>query len=144
MRNLHRCGPVLRRLLTQSNELAAGRTRQRMVLRQSGLCWLLTPLSRTVTAVWQSRISSPTDGWLWSRKCLKRWFSWLWALPCSLPIHGWGRLVAHTSSAAQQALVCSGLKQAISLLFLGVSPSSVNADSFFWAQFQQLDRAAET
>ena len=43
-------------------------------------------------------------------------------------------MVVYTSSAAQRALVCSGLKQAINLLFLGVSPSSVNADSYFLAQ----------
>ena len=41
---------------------------------------------------------------------------------------------ASTFSAAQRALVCSGLKQAISLSCLGVSPSSVNANSFFLAQ----------
>ena len=43
-------------------------------------------------------------------------------------------MVAYTSSAAQQALVCSGRKQAKNLLFLGVSPSSVNADFCFLAQ----------
>jgi len=42
--------------------------------------------------------------------------------------------VAYTSSAVLRALVCSGLKQAINLSCLGASPSSVNADSGFWAQ----------
>ena len=43
-------------------------------------------------------------------------------------------MVASTFSAARQALVCSGLKQAINLSCSGARPSSVNADSFFRAQ----------
>lgn len=59
MQNLHRCGPMFRRLLTQSNQLAAGRTRQRMGLTQGGFVLVIVT---AVTAVWQSRISSPSDG----------------------------------------------------------------------------------
>ena len=50
---------MFRRLLTQSNQLAAGRTRQRMGLTQGGFVLVIVT---AVTAVWQSRISSPSDG----------------------------------------------------------------------------------
>ena len=43
-------------------------------------------------------------------------------------------MVAYTSSAAQRALVCNGLKQVINPSCSGVSPNFVDADSCLWAQ----------